>query len=163
MVKSSATAREATTAACARTAARLAPQTPQALEPLPPLVRLGHAALVITGWLLFAWSWQRVTVARSELGEPRGLVLGALAVVPLITLGWVAHNVGIHRRKGPRRAVPEVEMAYAADFNGRRIEADWSRLVDARHIDIVIHADAKRFVAPERKPECKAARLEEVA
>jgi hypothetical protein len=160
MVKSPAPADEAAPAGRGWRAPR-APQ--EAQQALPPLRRLWHALLVIAGWLLFAWSWQRVTAGRPELGELRWLMLGAVAVVPVITIGWVVHNVGIHRRKGPRRAVPEVEMAYAADFNGRRIEADWSRLVDARHIDIVIHADAKRFVAPERKPECKAARLEEVA
>lgn len=55
------------------------------------------------GWLFF-WSWQRVTADRPELGESRGpLMLAAVLVVPILTLSWVAHNVGIHRRKGPRR------------------------------------------------------------
>ncbi|HNT37704.1 MAG TPA: hypothetical protein PKO45_01175 [Rubrivivax sp.] len=135
----------------------------QAQEHLPVLRRLGHAVLVAAGWLLFAWSWQRVTAGRPELGELRWLMLGALAVVSVLTTGWIAHNVGIHRRKGPRRSVPAVEMAYDADFNGRRIDADWARLAGARCIDVVVDGAVKRFVEPDGVPRPALPAVEEIA
>lgn len=122
-------------------------------QPLPPPERLGagqrvgHVLLIAAGWLLFAWSWHRVTAASPEVGELRWLMATALLVVPVLTLAWVAHNVGIHRRKGPRRSVTAVTTQHRVDFNGRRIEADWSGLQAARQIDIVVDAESKRFVA----------------
>lgn len=131
--------------------------------PLPPRRRVLHALVIVAGWLLFAWSWHRVTADKPELGELRLLMLGALAVVPPLTLGWVAHNVGIHRRKGPRRSVPAVALRYDTDFNGRRIEADWTLLAHARRIDIVVEGDRKRFVADDRPPAVALVAAEELA
>lgn len=131
--------------------------------PLPPRRRVLHALVIAAGWLLFAWSWHRVTADKPELGELRLLMLGALAVVPPLTLGWVAHNVGIHRRKGPRRSVPAVAMRYDTDFNGRRIDADWARLAQARRIDIVVDGGHKRFVADDRLPAVMRPAAEELA
>jgi hypothetical protein len=131
--------------------------------PLPPRRRLLHALVIAAGWLIFAWSWHRVTAASPELGELRLLMLGALVVVPPLTLGWVAHNVGIHRRKGPRRSVTAVALRYDTDFNGRRIDADWSRLARARRIDIVVDGEHKRFVADERPLAVSELAAEELA
>lgn len=118
--------------------------------------RIAHTALVVLGWLLFAWSWHRVTVNGPEVGELRWLLLSALLVVPVLTLSWVAHNVGIHRRKGPRRSVPAVTTRHDHDFNGRRLEADWSALATARRIDILVEGDRKRFVASPPPPPLPA-------
>lgn len=159
MVKSPAPADEAAPAGRGWRAPR-APQ--EAQQALPPLRRLWHAVLVIAGWLLFAWSWQRVTAGRPELGELRWLMLGAVAVVPVITIGWVVHNVGIHRRKGPRRAVTTVEMRCVADFNGRRIDADWAQLAQARRIDITVEGEVKRFVAVAGAAQAASPALEEI-
>ena len=122
-----------------------------------------HAVLIACGWVLFAWSWQRVTADRPEVGELRVLMVAAVVVVPLLTLSWVAHNVRIHRRKGPRKAGRPVPLRYEQDFNGRSIDADFVRLARSRRIDIVIEADVKRYVdadpaAPE--PERPARALE---
>ncbi len=121
--------------------------SPGPAQPLPPARRLLHAALIALGWLLFAWSWMHVTADRPALGELKWLLLAALLAVPVLTLSWVAHNVGIYRRKGPRRAVPPVVMRHELDFNGRRVDADWTALAAARRVEIVIDGDAKRFVA----------------
>lgn len=141
--------------------------------PAAPAQRLGtrrrilHALLIALGWLLFAWSWRRVTADGPAVGELQWLLLAALLVVPVLTLSWVAHNVGIHRRKGPRRSVPAVDMRYERDFNGRRIEADWPALAAARRIDIVLDGDRKRYLdrtqppAPPRPAPARA--LEEAA
>lgn len=108
--------------------------------------RLLHGLLIGLGWLLFGWSWMRVTADRPEVGELRVLMVGAVVVVPLLTLSWVAHNVGIYRRKGPRKAGQPVPMRYERDFNGRTIAADFDRLVSARRIDVMIEGGVKRFV-----------------
>lgn len=112
----------------------------------PARRRLLHGLLIILGWLLFGWSWMRVTADRPEIGELRVLMIGAVVVVPLLTLSWVAHNVGIYRRKGPRKAGQPVPLRYEQDFNGRTIAADFDRLVNARRIDVVIEDGVKRFV-----------------
>lgn len=116
--------------------------------------RLGHGVMIVAGWLLFAWSWQRVTADRPEIGELFWLLVAALMVVPVLTLSWVAHNVGIYRRKGPRREVTPVSLHFDRDFNGRRITADWSKLERSRRIEIVLDSGHKRFVdaSPARSP-----------
>jgi hypothetical protein len=116
----------------------------------PPLGwrrRLWHLLLITLGWGLFVWSWHRVTLNRPDIGELRVLMLAAVLVVPVLTVSWVAHNVGIYRRKGPRKAVPAVALNFDVDFNGRRIVADWPTLLQARRIDIVLDGERKRFVA----------------
>lgn len=107
--------------------------------------RTVHGAAIAAGWLLFAWCWQRVTAGRPEAGELRVLVIAALIVVPVLTLSWVLHNVGIHRRKGPRRAVTPVTWSYETDFNGRKPVADWTALQQARRIDVAVDGEVKRF------------------
>lgn len=109
--------------------------------------RLQHLLLIGGGWWLFVWSWLRVTADRPEIGELRVLLLAAVLVVPVLTLWWVVHNVGIYRRKGPRKAVTPVAAQYTQDFNGRRIDADWTYLSRARRIDIVVAGGHKHFVA----------------
>lgn len=110
--------------------------------------RLGHAALILLGWVVFVWGWFHVTAARPEIGELRVLLVAALLVVPVLTLTWVAHNVGIYRRKGPRRAVRAIELDYPRDFNGRFIRADWAALQAARVIEIGIDDENDKCFLP---------------
>jgi len=73
--------------------------------------------------------------------------VGAALVVPLLTLSWIAHNVGIHRRKGPRRAVTPANTAYSKDFAGRMIVADWEALGSCPRIAILADGEIKRYIA----------------
>lgn len=130
----------------------------QAPERLPVRRQVAHATLIVLGWVLFAWSWQRVTAARPEAGELRVLMLGALVLVPVLTLGWVMHNLGIYRRKGPRRSVRQTDRPYRQDFNGRRIDADWAALGTARRVVIELDGDAKRYAAGEPRGEVSGPR-----
>lgn len=102
--------------------------------------------MVLAGWLLFAWCWRVVTADHPSVGQLSDLLIGAMVVVPVFTVSWVVHNVGIHRRKGPRRSVPAVVQRYERDYNGRFIHADWAALARAQRIDVVIDGDCKRFV-----------------
>ena len=104
-----------------------------------------HLLVILGGWALYIWGWQRVASNQPEFGDIRALVLGAALVVAVVTLSWIAHNRGIHRRKGPRQTVPSASMNYDSDFNGRRIQADWPALKLARYIEIVIDGADKQY------------------
>jgi len=115
---------------------------------------LMHALMIVAGWAIFVGAWWLVLGQPHDTGTLRNLLVGALVVAPTLTVAWVLHNVGIHRRKGPRRAVAAVPMRYEVDFNGRRIEADWPVLQRARTVVIERGDGVKRFVG---KPEAPAA------
>ena len=101
--------------------------------------------LVVAGWGLFVWLWSLVIDQPYDARALRMLVAGCLVVVPVATLAWVLHNVGIHRRKGPRRNVLNIGSNYRVDFKGRRIIADWKLLDRARHVEIGVAGDLKFY------------------
>jgi hypothetical protein len=112
-----------------------------------------HALGITLGWVLFVWGWQRVLAGHPHFDAVRELIVGAAIVVPVVTLSWIAHNVGIHRRKGARRAAaPRAPAPPAADFHGRGIRADWPALATAQRIEIVIVGEHK-LVRPRATPE----------
>lgn len=104
-----------------------------------------HGLAIVAGWLLFFWGWHRVLSASPDFSELRLLMLGAAVVVPVVTVSWILHNRGIHRRKGPRRSVPSATLAYAVDFNGREIVADFRSLDQAQRVWIVIDGTRKLY------------------
>lgn len=104
-----------------------------------------HAVGILAGWLLFLWGWQRVLASHPSFAELRSLLFGAVLVVPVLTLAWIAHNRGIHRRKGPRRAVTPATLRYETDFNGRSVHADWPALAAAQVIRVAIDGPHKRY------------------
>lgn len=108
---------------------------------------LGHVLAVTLGWVLFFWSWWLVLGQPRDTQDLRNLIIGAAIIAPTLTLAWVLHNLGIHRRKGPRRASAVVPLVYASDFNGRRIQADWVALQQARSVVIECVQDEKRYLA----------------
>lgn len=123
----------------------------------PPGLRAGpwypllHLPLIIAGWLLFAWLWWLVFRRSWQSSGLQNLVAGAAIMLPTITLLWIAHNRNIYRRLGPRRNLRMVPMVYDADFFGRRIDADWPLLQQARMVTIVIDADGKHY-RPQPEP-----------
>lgn len=114
--------------------------------------RTVHCIAIVLGWVLFAWGWIVVTADRPDPGDLRTLLIGSLVVLPVLTVAWVLHNVGIHRRKGPRRSVPRADMYYERDFNQREVQADWAALASAQFIDIEVDGAVKRFVARNEAP-----------
>jgi hypothetical protein len=120
---------------------------------------LMHALVIVAGWVIFVGAWWLVLGQPRDTGTLRSLLVGAVLVAPALTIAWVLHNVGIHRRKGPRRAVAAVPLRYEVDFNGRRIEADWPALQRARTVVIERGDGVKRFVCePEVEPAAPARR-----
>ncbi len=107
--------------------------------------RLAHGLAIIAGWVLFFWGWHRVLAATPDFAELRLLMLGAAIVVPVVTVSWILHNRGIHRRKGPRRQVAGARLEYRVDFNGREIVADFRALAPARQVHIVVEGTRKLY------------------
>jgi hypothetical protein len=106
---------------------------------------MAHGLAIIAGWVLFFWGWHRVLAASPDFAELRLLMLGAAIVVPVVTVSWILHNRGIHRRKGPRRQVAAARLEYRVDFNGREIVADFRTLAPARRVHIVVEGTRKEY------------------
>lgn len=108
-----------------------------------------HFVLLFIGWLLFFGAWWRVLSTQRVSYPTLGwLILGALIVIPLITLIWMRHNVNIYERKGPRLQIRAADERYEHDWQGLRINADWADLRVARSIEIKVETelDQKQYV-----------------
>jgi hypothetical protein len=112
---------------------------------LPWRAGLWHLLMLALGWGLFVLGWWRVATRPWQSDDLRLLFIGSLLVFPVLTVAWVLHNVGIHRRKGPRKAVPAVREQYDTDFLGRTVKADWPALQQARAVTITVEGDTKHF------------------
>lgn len=115
---------------------------------LPGWRRAAHGLAIVAGWVLFLWGWHRVLVGQPDFSDLRVLMLGAAIVVPVVTVSWILHNRGIHRRKGPRRHVPSATLDYRVDFHGLEVTADFGALVHARRVEIVVDAARKAYRVP---------------
>lgn len=125
-----------------------------------PLHVVRHVILVVAGWCTFGGFWWLVLLQEPyPLSDIIWLLVGTLVVLPAITLYWVMHNRGIYARKGPRRQVQVIETAYAQDWAGRPVRAEFGSIRQARIITISSTADEKRFLAesgePTRSPTVK--------
>ena len=109
--------------------------------------RLLHLAALVTGWGLFFWGWYDVLGQHWETEYLTWLVTGSLVILPSVTVAWVLHNVGIHRRKGPRTGSRKIDETYPLDWNGREISADFAALARANVIVIDVEGEFKVFHA----------------
>jgi hypothetical protein len=114
---------------------------------LPGWRRAAHLLAVVAGWLLFFWGWYRVLASSPSFTTLGQLVLGAAVVVPVVTVSWILHNRGIHRRKGPRRHVPTATLEYRTDFHGLEVAGDFRALQQAQHVQVVIEGARKVYRA----------------
>jgi hypothetical protein len=111
--------------------------------------RAFHLAIALAGWVLFAYWWWLVL---GRTGHDQmvwtGLFVGiSLAVVVLVTVLWVVHNVVVFRRKGPRREVRERAPALLQDSLGRglRVDGNTSELVTAPVVRVVVSGRSKVY------------------
>ncbi len=110
-----------------------------------------HAFLVILGWILFFAWWVRVlsNAVGRDIATALLFIALTLASTVVVTLVWVRYNIGIFRRKGPRRNVTKVDERYEADALGRRIAgAETAALKRARTVDVSVVDGVKRFDVP---------------
>ena len=109
---------------------------------------------IAAGWGVFAWSWLRVAGRTPAATAVWGVL--AVAVITVVTVGlttwWIAHNLRIYRRKGPRRSVPLAMPDYRSDFLGRSLQADWLLLRRSSVVVVRVDDEGKRFVAGVESP-----------
>jgi len=80
-----------------------------------------HALIVVCTWVLFFYWWYCVLPA-TLLSDAAWALFDIFAVslcTVVLTLGWVRYNLGIYRRKGPRRKIPDVSERFVVDALGR--------------------------------------------
>ena len=109
--------------------------------------RLVHLGAVVAGWALFLWGWADVLSQSWDIELLSWLIAGSAIVLPAVTTTWVLHNVGIHRRKGPRTRLRPVDDSYRHDWNGRTICADLPALAHAHIVVIEIEGERKVYRA----------------
>lgn len=107
--------------------------------------RLLHLVGVLAGWGVFGYWWYLVAIGDWDQTDVALIIFVTLIVSPTLTVGWVLHNLGIFRRKGPRMDQPKVDLEYAQDWNGRTVQADWARLRDAPVIAVTVDGPHKRY------------------
>ena len=70
----------------------------------------GQVLVGVVFWLLFAYLWVDLLrdgkATPQSLGVSAGTLVAVAVVVALVTLAWVHHNRGIHRRRGARSVRP---------------------------------------------------------
>jgi hypothetical protein len=75
-------------------------------------------------------------------------ISGTGLITVIATLLWVRYNIGIFRRKGPRRNLPHVSENHDTDFLGRRIEpAESGSLKTARLVIVSLEGEVKKYEA----------------
>jgi hypothetical protein len=109
--------------------------------------RLLHLAGLAAGWALFVYWWYLVAINDWDETDVALIILVTLVVSPALTIGWVLHNRGIFRRKGPRMDQPRVAIDYVVDWNGRKVQADWAALADAAVVAVTVDGPHKIYQA----------------
>jgi hypothetical protein len=94
----------------------------------------------VLSWAVFAVAWWLVLRRDPSSWLPDLAVpVVSLVVVTVLTLAWVRHNLGIYRRKGPRRGLPAVDAPWTHDSIGRPLvlpqEALTARFVTVDVVD----------------------------
>jgi hypothetical protein len=107
--------------------------------------RIVHLLALLAGWALFFYWWHEVAVQDWNRTQVALIIFVTLVVAPVLTIGWVMHNLSIFRRKGPRLGVPKVALEYPRDWNGREIVADWATLAESGRIEITVDGDRKLY------------------
>jgi hypothetical protein len=94
--------------------------------------------------------WNRVLPQIDSKDAVIALVFisGTALITVITTIVWVRYNIGIFRRKGPRRNLTHVSENHGTDFLGRRIEPPGpGSLKTARLITVSLEGEVKKYEA----------------
>jgi hypothetical protein len=109
-----------------------------------------HALIAICGWALFVYWWYCVypQISSRNAFLTLAIIGGAALATVLTTLIWIRYNIGIFRRKGPRRNPTIVAENHDVDFLGRKIEQSGpATLKEGSVIVISVEGDTKTYKA----------------
>ena len=88
----------------------------------PGALRARRVVLGVISWVVLGLAWWSVLSRDARSWLPDLLVPAVtLVVIPVVTLAWVRHNLGIYQRKGPRRSALRVEAPWSQDSLGREL------------------------------------------
>lgn len=114
-----------------------------------------HVLVAILAWIAFIVLWVLLYTQDKLTSQAIGLSVGTVAAitaaVSIVTLAWVAHNVRIHRRKGPRKGRAVIAPRLDVDRLDRPVRWDFPGGHDgARKSSLVtvdLDGEVKRFGA----------------
>jgi hypothetical protein len=110
-----------------------------------------HAFLVILTWILFVYWWNQVIpqITVEDASMAFLVIFLTFLICSVLTLLWVRYNIGIFRRKGPRKNLPAVSEEREVDYLGRRlVHPGCDYLKGAPHVVISREEDRKNFKVP---------------
>jgi hypothetical protein len=121
----------------------------QWLRLAPGLRSAAQSAVVALGWALFIAGWVKVGrgVTEGTVVSTLLLIVGVTVISLTVTIFWIAHNVSIFRRKGPRTNARDIDFEFDKDFLGRDLDADWDAVGRSSKILVAVREDFKSFVA----------------
>jgi hypothetical protein len=130
----------------------------QWLQLAPGLRFAAQSAVVAFGWALFIAGWVKVGrgVTGGTVVSTLLLVVGVAVFSLTVTIFWIAHNVSIFRRKGPRTSARDIDFEFEKDFLGRDLDADWGVVGRSSKILVAVREDFKSFVAAGAMQESQA-------
>ncbi len=115
--------------------------------------RRGQVIVGLAFWVVFAWLW--VDLLADGNASPAALsgsllrVIGIGVVVLAITLGWVAHNVKIHARKGARGGGPVQAPRTSVDRLDRpvswRLPGGHTQALATGHLVVTVEGGTKVY------------------
>jgi hypothetical protein len=117
--------------------------------------QLLHAALGVAFWvlvgLLWAMLWTQDKASAAAVLDTAARIAVCVGLVLSLTLWWVSHNVGIYRRKGPRKGRPSAAPDVAGDRLGRQLvwalDGGHAAAPALRHLVIELDGELKTYRA----------------
>ena len=110
-----------------------------------------HALLIVLTWILFVSWWNQVIpqVTVEDASMAFLVIFLTFLICSVLTLLWVRHNIGIFRRKGPRKNLPPVSEERETDYLGRKLDhPGYDFLKDAPLVVVSREEDRKKFQVP---------------
>src|SRR3989304_919893 len=107
-----------------------------------------QSLIAIFGWALFVHWWNRVLpqIDSRDASIALAFIGVTVLITVLVTLLWVRYNIGIFRRKGPRKNLPLVTENRDTDFLGRKIEQPvQGSLKTARLVVVSVEGEVKKY------------------
>ena len=102
----------------------------------------------ILAWLLFlavVVRWAFVRNDSATLVLELAIPVTMLFVVVVATELWIRHNIGIYKRKGPRRKTAVFDAPWTSDSLGRALDIDLTQLLGASVVVVSVDSQGNKI------------------